>query len=171
MLGIAAILLGSIGLLALHTMVMHQVLAINFPMRMRWVFHRLMLGQSMSFYADEFAGRITTKIMQTALAVREVIFIVVDVLVGVAVYFISILLLAGSFDAYLLLPFGMWLLCYAAACWYFVPRLGAIGKAAGRCALADDGPRHRCLYQHHHRQTVCPHPPRSRIRTQCNGRL
>lgn len=129
MLGIAAILLGSIGLLALHTMVMHQVLAINFPMRMRWVFHRLMLGQSMSFYADEFAGRITTKIMQTALAVREVIFIVVDVLVGVAVYFISILLLAGSFDAYLLLPFGIWLLCYTAACWYFVPRLGAVGKA------------------------------------------
>ncbi len=129
MLGIAAILLSSIGLLALHTMVMHQVLAINFPMRMRWVFHRLMLGQSMSFYADEFAGRITTKIMQTALAVREVIFIVVDVLVGVAVYFISILLLAGSFDAYLLLPFGIWLLCYTAACWYFVPRLGAVGKA------------------------------------------
>ena len=52
LLGIAAILLGSIVLLALHTMVMHQVLAINFPMRMRWVFHRLMLGQSMSFYAD-----------------------------------------------------------------------------------------------------------------------
>lgn len=128
LLGIAAILLGSIVLLALHTMVMHQVLAINFPMRMRWVFHRLMLGQSMSFYADEFAGRITTKIMQTALAVREVIFIVVDVLVGVGVYFISILLLAGSFDAYLLLPFGIWLLCYALACWYFVPRLGKIGQ-------------------------------------------
>ena len=117
MLGIAAILLSSIGLLALHTMVMHQVLAINFPMRMRWVFHRLMLGQSMSFYSDEFAGRITTKIMQTALAVREVIFIVVDVLVGVAVYFISILLLAGSFDAYLLLPFGIWLLYNTAAGW------------------------------------------------------
>ena len=59
---------------------------------------------------------------------REVIFIVVDVLVGVGVYFISILLLAGSFDAYLLLPFGIWLLCYALACWYFVPRLGKIGQ-------------------------------------------
>lgn len=129
LLGVAAILLSSVGLLALHTMVMHQVLAINFPMRMRWVFHRLMLGQSMSFYADEFAGRITTKIMQTALAVREVVFIVVDVLVGVGVYFISILLLAGSFDVRLLLPFGLWLLSYAAACWFFVPRLGKIGKA------------------------------------------
>ncbi|MEG2466911.1 MAG: ABC transporter ATP-binding protein [Comamonas sp.] len=129
LLGVAAILLSSVGLLALHTLVMHQVLAINFPMRMRWVFHRLMLGQSMSFYADEFAGRITTKIMQTALAVREVVFIVVDVLVGVGVYFISILLLAGSFDVRLLLPFGLWLLSYAAACWFFVPRLGKIGKA------------------------------------------
>jgi ATP-binding cassette, subfamily B, multidrug efflux pump len=128
LLGVAAILLGSVALLGVQTMVKHQVLAINFPMRMRWVFHRLMLGQSMSFYADEFAGRITTKIMQTALAVREVVFIIVDVMVGVGVFFISILLLAGSFDAFMLLPFGLWLLAYGAACWYFVPRLGKIGK-------------------------------------------
>ncbi|WP_353233894.1 ABC transporter ATP-binding protein [Diaphorobacter ruginosibacter] len=125
---IAGILLSSIVLLGLHTMVMHQVLAINFPMRMRWIFHRLMLGQSMSFYADEFAGRITTKIMQTALAVREVVFIVVDVLVGVGVYFVSILLLSASFDWRMMIPFGIWLCGYAAACFYFVPRLGKIGK-------------------------------------------
>ena len=128
LMGIAGILLISIVLLALHTMTMHQVLAINFPMRMRWIFHRLMLGQSMSFYADEFAGRITTKIMQTALAVREVVFIVVDVLVGVAVYFISIMLLAASFDLRMMLPFAVWLACYVGACFFFVPRLGKIGK-------------------------------------------
>ena len=49
------------------------------PLRLRWNFHRLMLGQSMAFYADEFAGRITTKIMQTALAVRDMIFTTTDV--------------------------------------------------------------------------------------------
>ena len=128
-LGIAAVLLASSGLLALHTTVMHQVLAINFPMRLRWVFHRLMLGQSMSFYADEFAGRITTKIMQTALSVREVVFLVVDVLVGVSVYMVGILVLAASFEWRLMLPFALWLIGYGAACWYFVPRLGAIGRA------------------------------------------
>ena len=127
-LGIAAVLLSSVGLLALHTTVMHQVLAINFPMRLRWVFHRLMLGQSMSFYADEFAGRITTKIMQTALSVREVVFLVVDVLVGVSVYMIGILVLAASFEWRLVLPFALWLAAYVAACFYFVPRLGRIGK-------------------------------------------
>ena len=127
-LGIAAILLGSVALLALHTTVMHQVLAINFPMRLRWVFHKLMLGQSMSFYADEFAGRITTKIMQTALSVREVVFMVVDVFVGVGVYMIGILILAASFEWRLMIPFALWFVAYAAACFYFVPRLGQIGK-------------------------------------------
>lgn len=126
--GIGLILLSSVLLLALHTQVMHQVLAINFPMRLRWVFHRLMLGQSMSFYADEFAGRITTKIMQTALSVREVVFLVVDVLVGVSVYMIGILALAASFEWRLVVPFALWLLAYVAACLYFVPRLGRIGK-------------------------------------------
>ncbi|ARU05693.1 multidrug ABC transporter ATP-binding protein [Comamonas serinivorans] len=126
--GIVAILLGSVALLALHTQVMHQVLAINFPMRLRWVFHRLMLGQSMSFYADEFAGRITTKIMQTALSVREVVFLVVDVLVGVGVYMVGILILAGSFEWRLMIPFAIWFLAYTGACFFFVPRLGKIGK-------------------------------------------
>ena len=127
-LGIVAVLLSSTALLALHTQVMHQVLAINFPMRLRWVFHRLMLGQSMSFYADEFAGRITTKIMQTALSVREVVFMVVDVLVGVSVYMIGILVLAASFEWRLMIPFALWLAAYVAACFWFVPRLGRIGK-------------------------------------------
>ena len=127
-LAIAAALLSSTALLALHTTVLHQVLAINFPMRLRWIFHRLMLGQSMSFYADEFAGRITTKVMQTALSVREVVFMVVDVLVGVSVYLVGILVLAASFEWRLMLPFALWVLGYAGACWYFVPRLGAVGK-------------------------------------------
>ena len=126
--GIAGILLGSVLLLALHTTVMHQVLAINFPMRLRWLFHKLMLGQSMSFYADEFAGRITTKIMQTALSVREVVFMVVDVFVGVGVYMVGILILAASFEWRLMIPFAIWFVAYAAACFYFVPRLGKIGK-------------------------------------------
>jgi len=128
LMGFSAILLSSVLLLALHTQVLHQVLAINFPMRLRWLFHRLMLGQSMAFYADEFAGRITTKVMHTALAVREVVFMQVDVLIGVSVYLIGILALAASFEWRLMLPFALWVAAYAAICGYFVPRLGRIGR-------------------------------------------
>ncbi|MBC7436572.1 MAG: ABC transporter ATP-binding protein [Bdellovibrionales bacterium] len=122
------VLVGSTVIIALQTIVKHQALAINFPLRLRWNFHRLMLGQSMAFYSDEFAGRITTKVMQTALAVRDMIFTTTDVLVGIAIYFITIVALAGAFDARLMLPFIVWLACYIAAIVYFVPRLGKIGK-------------------------------------------
>jgi ATP-binding cassette subfamily B multidrug efflux pump len=127
--GFAVILFGSVALVGLHTFVKHQTLAINFPLRLRWNFHRLMLGQSLAFYSDEFAGRITTKVMQTALSVREMLFTTTEVIIGIGVYFVTILALAATFDLRLMLPFGGWLLLYGLSCVYFVPRLARVGKA------------------------------------------
>ena len=123
------VLLGSIPLITLHSLLKHQTLAINFTLRLRWNFHRMMLGQSLSFYSDEFAGRITTKVMQTALAVRETLFTVTEVVISTAAFVITIMALTASFDPRLMAPFAGWLLLYAASCFYFVPRLGRIGKA------------------------------------------
>jgi ATP-binding cassette subfamily B multidrug efflux pump len=128
-LGIVALLMGTLVLVSWQTSLKHQVLAINFPLRLRWNFHRLMLGQSMAFYADEFAGRITTKIMQTALAVRDMIFTTTDVVIGMGIYLVTILALLAGFDARLIVPFALWIVAYGLACWYFVPRLGKVGKA------------------------------------------
>ena len=122
-------LVASIGVVALQTIVKHQTLAVNLPMRMRWRFHRLMLGQSMSFYQDEFAGRITTKVMQTALAVRDTLFVLADVLVAMLVYVATMIILAGVFAGSMVWPFIVWLVLYIAAMAYFVPRLGRVGKA------------------------------------------
>src|SRR5256885_412513 len=76
----------------------------------------------------EFRRVLFRSIMQTALSVREVVFMVVDVLVGVSVYMIGILILAASFEWRLMIPFALWLAAYIGACCYFVPRLGKIGK-------------------------------------------
>lgn len=122
------VVLASVVVVALQTIVKHQTLAINFPMRLRWNFHRLMLGQSLSFYQDEFAGRLTTKVMQTALAVRDTLFVLADVLVTMGVYVATMTLLAAAFDAKLVLPFLVWLVFYLGALVYFVPRLGRMGK-------------------------------------------
>jgi ATP-binding cassette, subfamily B, multidrug efflux pump len=125
----AGILAISVGAVALEALLKRQTLSMNYPLRLRWNFHRLMLGQSMAFYADEFAGRITTKVMQTGLAVREVIFTTVEVIIGIGVYFITIIALAGAFDLRLMTPFLVWLAFYGISCSYFVPRLARIGKA------------------------------------------
>ena len=126
---LAAVLAGSVVLVALQTVLKHQTLAANFPMRLRWNFHRLLLGQSMSFYQDEFAGRVAAKVMQTALAVRDTWFTVADILVFTVIYFVTMVLVVGHFDLWLLLPFLGWAAAYGVALAYFVPRLGRVGAA------------------------------------------
>jgi ATP-binding cassette subfamily B multidrug efflux pump len=125
---LAAVLAGSILLVALQSMVKQQTLFGNFPMLLRWKFHRLLLGQSMSFYQDEFAGRIATKVMQTALAVRDTWLIVTELLVFVVIYFVTLLAILGHFDARLLIPFVGWVTLYIASLSYFVPRLGRVAR-------------------------------------------
>jgi ATP-binding cassette, subfamily B, multidrug efflux pump len=126
---LGAILLGSTVLVALNSLLKRQTLAGNFAMRLRWHFHRNMLAQSLGFYQDEFAGRIATKVMQTSLAVRDTWMILTDILVFVVIYFVTIVLVVGGFDVWLLAPFLGWLSLYAVSVWYFVPRLAAVGKA------------------------------------------
>ncbi|MET0519695.1 MAG: ABC transporter ATP-binding protein [Burkholderiaceae bacterium] len=126
---LAAILLASPLLIALQSISKHQGLASNFPMRLRWNFHRHLLGQSMSFFADEFAGRVSAKLMQTALAVRDCVLIVTDILVFVTIYFVTMMAVVGRLDLVLLLPFLGWLGLYLLALVFFVPRLGQAAAA------------------------------------------
>ena len=107
----------------LHSLVVHQTLLGNYPMIARWQMHRYLLGQSMNFFANEFAGRVSTKVMQTSLAIREAVIKVADVFAFVAVYFISMIVLVSSSDLLLSLPLVLWLVFYAAIIAYFVPRL------------------------------------------------
>jgi ATP-binding cassette subfamily B multidrug efflux pump len=83
----------------------------------------------MAFYQDEFAGRVTAKVMQTALAVRDTVFVLADVLVTMGVYIATMIVLVGVLDSALIWPFLVWLALYAVQLVYFVPRLGKIGKA------------------------------------------
>ncbi len=125
---LAGIMFASPAVVLLQTLLRRQTLAGNFPMLLRWNFHRLMLGQSLAFYQNEFAGRVATKVMQTALAVRETWMIVADILVFITIYFLTMVVLVGSFDLWLLLPFLGWLALYVAALVYFVPKLGKVAK-------------------------------------------
>jgi ATP-binding cassette subfamily B multidrug efflux pump len=136
LLWLTALLSTSIAVVALQTLVKHQTLAVNLPMRLRWNFHRLMLGQSMAFYHDEFAGRIAAKVMQTAVAVREIVFVLADVLVTMSVYVTTMIVMVRALDVQLSWPFLSWLALYIVLLLYFVPRLVRAGKMqAGARAL------------------------------------
>ena len=126
---LAAVLAGSIVLVALQALFKQQALAGNFPMRLRWNFHRLMLGQSMGFYGDEFAGRVAAKVMQTALAVRDVWMIVCDILVFIVIYFVTLVAVVGSFHTSMLLPLLGWLTLYLLTLRHYVPRLAKVAQS------------------------------------------
>ncbi len=126
---LAAIVALSPLLVTVQATLKHQSIMGNFPMRLRWNFHRTMLAQSMSFYQDEFAGRVATKVMQTALAVRDVWMIVADILVYVVLFFGTMLVVNGGFDWRMVLPFLGWLFLYICSLIYFVPRLAGIAQA------------------------------------------
>jgi ATP-binding cassette subfamily B multidrug efflux pump len=113
----------------LHASVAYQSLLGNYPMAIRWQAHRYLLKQSISFYQDDFAGRIATKVMQTSLAVRETVMKLLDVLVYVLVYFTTMLVMIASADVRLMLPMLVWLAAYVAIQWKLVPKLKAVSAA------------------------------------------
>lgn len=111
-----------------HSLLSQQTLMGNYPMRIRWQVHRYLLKQSMAFYQDEFAGRIATKLMQTALAVRECVIKLIEVINYVVVYFLGILFIVGSSDWRLATPLVAWLVAYLLLLRYFVPKLGELAE-------------------------------------------
>ena len=133
LIGMGGLLVFSIVWLFLASSVRLQTLQGVFPMRLRWNFHRLMLGQSLSFYQDEFAGRVSAKVMQTALAVRDTVLTIADMLVYVVVYFVTSGLVLASLDSWFLVPFFVWIVLFITILRLLIPRLS---KTAQRQADA-----------------------------------
>lgn len=123
--------------IALSSFIHFQTLQGVFPMQMRWRFHQRMLGQSMQFYQDEFSGRVSAKVMQTALAVRDTVMTVTDMFMYVTVYFVTSGLILFNLDSLLLIPFILWFGLVALAIWYFIPKLKqtAIVQADARALM------------------------------------
>ncbi|ADT89235.1 ABC transporter ATP-binding protein [Vibrio furnissii] len=117
------LLVGMPVLVSIYSLLIHQTMLGNYPMSIRWLAHRYLLRQSLSFYQDEFAGRIATKVMQTALSVRETVMKTLDVFVYVAVYFTAMVVMLAQADWRLMMPMLLWLAAYIAIQVRFVPKL------------------------------------------------
>ncbi|TDJ28904.1 MAG: ABC transporter ATP-binding protein, partial [Gammaproteobacteria bacterium] len=109
-------------------LVTYQTIMGNYPMRIRWLAHRYLLRQSFGFYQDEFAGRVATKVMQTALGVREAVMKMAETLVYVCVYFAGGLLLVASFDLRIAALFSAWLVLYVTLLSFLLPRLQKVAE-------------------------------------------
>ncbi|WP_112185351.1 ABC transporter ATP-binding protein [Ralstonia sp. GX3-BWBA] len=109
----------------LHDVLVHQVINPNLSNLIRWQNHRYVLKQSLTFFQNDFAGRIAQRIMQTGFSLRDSAVQSVDALWHVVIYAISALVLFAKADWWLVVPLLVWIGCYIAALSYFVPRVKA----------------------------------------------
>ncbi|MBP6113839.1 MAG: ABC transporter ATP-binding protein [Acinetobacter sp.] len=125
---LSLILFANIFFSSLQSIIRHQILYSSFPMRLRWRFHNLLLRQGLEFFHNDFAGRLSAKVMQTSLAVREFWVILGDMVTYVVIYFITISVVLGQVSPILLIPLFIWLTLFVGAALYFIPKLGQVSK-------------------------------------------
>ncbi|MCW8109211.1 ABC transporter ATP-binding protein/permease [Alteromonas ponticola] len=117
------------GLILIRSLFNRQALMGNYPMRIRWNAHRYLLSQSVSFFQNEFAGRVATKVMQTALSVREAVMKLLDLMVYISVYFLSMVVLVFSIDWRMAIPLVIWFAVYLSILRVLVPKLKTVSQA------------------------------------------
>ncbi|QPC44304.1 ABC transporter ATP-binding protein [Kaustia mangrovi] len=108
---------------AAHLLLVHQAIEPNLTNLVRWQTHRYVLRQSMSFFQNDFAGRIANKIIQTGPSLRECVVSLVDAIWFVSVYAASAMFLFAEADPRLMIPLSVWIVLYVGILWTFVPRI------------------------------------------------
>ncbi|MHA7867347.1 MAG: ABC transporter ATP-binding protein [Salipiger thiooxidans] len=91
--------------------------------------HRYTLGHSVTFFDNDFAGRISQKEMQTARALNDVISEVVQAILFALASVVGSVLLVGSIDWRIAMGLVAWVVAYAFLLRFFMPRIRARSKA------------------------------------------
>jgi ATP-binding cassette subfamily B multidrug efflux pump len=79
--------------------------------------------QSLSFFQNDFAGRIANKLLQSAPALRDAVKSTIGAVWFAAVFTLSNLWFLTQVNVLLALPLSIWLCCYILVLWKFVPKV------------------------------------------------
>jgi ATP-binding cassette subfamily B multidrug efflux pump len=118
------------GVSAFHDLVKNQMITANMTAGIRWQTHTYVLRQSLGFFQNDFAGRISTRIMQTGPALRESVVQAVDAIWYMAVHIAGALVIFWEADFRLTLPLLAWLGLYFVVLRTFVPRIQKLSTEA-----------------------------------------
>src|SRR5262245_52004995 len=117
-------------------LITNQAIAAPFTGLIRWQSHFHVVRQSWAFFQNDFAGRISNRVMQTGPAVRQTLVASVTALWYVLVYGITAIVMTASADAWLTLPIFAWFAGYVGLLWYFVPRMRDRSKVSSEARSA-----------------------------------
>ena len=100
--------------------------------------HRWTLGQNVTFFDDDFAGRIAQKQMQTARAVTDVAVETINVVAFALASLVGSVALLIAIDWRVAIGFSVWLVLYLALIYWFLPRVRkrSAGRAGARAMVS-----------------------------------
>ncbi len=90
--------------------------------------HRYTLGQSVTFFDDDFAGRIAQKEMQTARALTDSVVEIVQTVLFALASVVGAVLMLGTVDLRIALGLVVWIVGYLLMIRYFMPRIRSLSK-------------------------------------------
>jgi ATP-binding cassette subfamily B multidrug efflux pump len=96
----------------------------------RWQSHWHVIRQNLPFFQNDFAGRIASRVMQTANALRESVMSSIRGVFYIAIYGVTALVLMARSDWRLAAPTALWFAAYVVFLWYFVPRMRDLAKVS-----------------------------------------
>jgi ATP-binding cassette subfamily B multidrug efflux pump len=111
-------------------LITNQAIAAPFTGMVRWQSHWHVVRQSWAFFQDDFAGRISNRVMQTAPSVRSTLTATITTIWYILVYGASAIALTAAADRWLAVPILLWFSGYAALLFYFVPRMRERSKVS-----------------------------------------
>jgi ATP-binding cassette subfamily B protein len=121
--------------------------------------HRWVLGHSVSFFDNDFAGRIAQKEMQTARAVTDVVIEILHTVLFALASVLGALAVLGAINLFMGSALLLWILSYVLVIRHFMPLIRARSAGAGRGAGKRDRTSGRHSNQYQNCQAICPCGP------------
>ena len=111
-------------------LITNQAIAAPFTGLIRWQSHWHVVRQSWAFFQNDFAGRISNRVMQTGPSVRSTLTATITTVWYILVYGVSAIGLTAAADRWLAVPILLWFCGYTALLLYFVPRMRGRSKVS-----------------------------------------
>lgn len=108
-------------IIAMGTLLIEQTIGPSVFNLIRWQSHKNVVRQSLTYFQNDFAGRIATKVMQAGQAVSDFMTTLLDTVWLIVLYAISTLILFLDLDFRLTLFLLLWLCIYVVILVRYVP--------------------------------------------------
>ena len=136
---LAVVLVGRFVIAPLVSLVEEQTIVPGFFSLVRWQAYSHVSRQSLSFFHDDFSGRVVTKLWQAGQAIGDFMVSLLQVVWFIVIYSITTMLLVGQLDWRLAAIVGVWIASFALVARFFVPRIRARARETAEAAAVING--------------------------------